>query len=89
MKNMYIEHNVYLKPQKKKYQTTKPKKLISNINIKIKCVKILSVRIVKNLSSYLYFSVEDITSNLILCLIICSIKDVLPNAAPGVSTPPL
>jgi len=39
--------------------------------------------------SYLYFSVDDITSNLILCFISCSIRDVLPNAAPGVNTPPL
>lgn len=40
-------------------------------------------------SLYLYFSVDDITSNLISCLINCSTRDVLPNAAPAVSIPPL
>lgn len=40
-------------------------------------------------SWYLYFSVDDITSNLISFLINSSIRDVLPNAAPGGKTPPL
>lgn len=39
--------------------------------------------------NFFYFSADDITSNLILCLFNCSIREVLPNAAPGVSTPPL